>query len=382
MDLQERLCNDHTVYVLGAGFSRAAGIPVVREFMNELRDTYDWVRRAGEMRSLEAKGLEAVLAFRLEASAAAFRTEVNVENIEELFSLASATNLQGLSAQVCWAIGATIDRCVQQAGPSLARRKLHARIGPEGVDPTLMLPIAEQSQGYTRYLSDDYSLMLGIMLGRFSVPRLDRRSTIVTFNYDLLVEEALSRLGVDFSYGIEPACRILAPADKFRLSPGAQLNLLKLHGSLNWTRVASPTIFCDYAGVRATKRPPLVIPPTWNKVFGKLFTNVWAGAVQAISTATNIVILGFSAPETDQHFRYLMSAGLRNNISLRAVHVVDIDSGDAFRGRYLRVFRREMLARRELVFHEMPAAGFLFSNSSEIGRGLRAGWSVGDPEHV
>lgn len=36
--------NDHNVYILGAGFSVEAGYPVIKDFMNQMRDAAAWLQ--------------------------------------------------------------------------------------------------------------------------------------------------------------------------------------------------------------------------------------------------------------------------------------------------------------------------------------------------
>jgi hypothetical protein len=50
---------------------------------------------------------------------------------------------------------------------------------------------------------------------------------------------------------------------------------------------------------------------------------VWDAAVRALRTATRIVILGYSIPPIDAHFKYLLAAGLQENISLRKIFFVN-----------------------------------------------------------
>ena len=66
-----------------------------------------------------------------------------------------------------------------------------------------------------------------------------------------------------------------------------------------------------------------LVPPTWRKVFGEQLSAVWEGAVRALSAATRIVVIGFSMPPTDTHFKYLLIAGLQSNISLRKLLFVN-----------------------------------------------------------
>ncbi|MGC4074148.1 MAG: hypothetical protein QM760_16875 [Nibricoccus sp.] len=92
--------------------------------------------------------------------------------------------------------------------------------------------------------------------------------------------------------------------------------LLKLHGSVNWGYLtgakrgdAKLSIFSSYTELLSAGGRPSIIPPTWNKNIESLISSAWSQAIQQLSTATRIIIVGFSMPETDQHFRYLLAAG-------------------------------------------------------------------------
>jgi hypothetical protein len=135
-----------------------------------------------------------------------------------------------------------------------------------------------------------------------------------------------------------------------------KLQVLKLHGSVNWVNFPEylssseekarpalgqeedwelepgplgPRVFGDYSELRNKGFSPLLLPPTWRKDLGTdqyaryNFSSVWDGAVAALRTATNVIILGYSVPPTDLHFRYLLAAGLQDNISLRRILFVN-----------------------------------------------------------
>jgi hypothetical protein len=72
---------------------------------------------------------------------------------------------------------------------------------------------------------------------------------------------------------------------------------------------------------------PVLIPPTWNKTqhHGSI-TRVWARAARELSEAENIVIVGYSMPETDQFFRYLIALGTVGTAFIRNVLVCDPDA--------------------------------------------------------
>jgi hypothetical protein len=59
--------NDHNVYILGAGFSAEAGLPLIKDFMNRMRDAAAWLDTEGE-RKEEITAIERVLDFRLQAA--------------------------------------------------------------------------------------------------------------------------------------------------------------------------------------------------------------------------------------------------------------------------------------------------------------------------
>src|ERR1043166_489724 len=98
---------DHNVYILGAGFSADAGMPLVGNFLQRMADAIEWFDANGHLDEVEA--ISSVFALRLKAAGAAYRAEVNVDNIEELFSLASASEGEAGANQVTAAIAATLD---------------------------------------------------------------------------------------------------------------------------------------------------------------------------------------------------------------------------------------------------------------------------------
>ena len=76
-----------TFNILGAGFSVEGGLPLVANFLNRMRDSHSWLISQG--RTDEAEAVQRVLEFRLKATSASYWTKIDLENIEELFSLAS-----------------------------------------------------------------------------------------------------------------------------------------------------------------------------------------------------------------------------------------------------------------------------------------------------
>jgi hypothetical protein len=133
------------------------------------------------------------------------------------------------------------------------------------------------------------------------------------------------------------------------------LPVLKLHGSVNWGAMEEERgkikVFSKYSNLRQAEYYPVLVPPTWRKVFGGVLSQVWERARQAISQATRIVVIGFSIPPTDTHFKYLLAAGLRDNISLRQIYFINPDEN--LRKNVFEIFRPELEARRIIQVQPM-----------------------------
>ena len=107
---------NNNVYILGAGFSFDGGVPLVKNFLERMADSVEWLYE--HRRTREAEAVQNVFSYRLRAAGAAYRAQIDVENIEELFSLISASEGESLTSDVTTAIAATIDFTRAIATPS------------------------------------------------------------------------------------------------------------------------------------------------------------------------------------------------------------------------------------------------------------------------
>lgn len=154
------------------------------------------------------------------------------------------------------------------------------------------------------------------------------QATVITFNYDLLVETAWyvahPKLSANGMYGVP-----LMPAESrvgAVLHPGqtnAGMRLLKLHGSLSWwySGVGSPPgdavydvgigrsgwTHSDFTEVDSdasvVDKRPLIVPPAAVKspYYGnQIIRSLWAQAATAMRSAEELVVMGFSFPPSDQ----------------------------------------------------------------------------------
>lgn len=183
----------------------------------------------------------------------------------------------------------------------------------------------------------------------------ERQVTVITFNYDTLIESTLPALEipVEEAQGETMTCKRLAPGlvqfwavmyDGLRLRPTKTFRLLKLHGSLNWYWDPDGNQVPIDVGVyerwgqdhlpdeselryRAPGLEPFLVPPTTSKsiYLGQgILRETWRQAREALDQATNIYALGYSFPLADLALRAMLAGTLRK----KTVVVVD-RSGEA-----------------------------------------------------
>jgi hypothetical protein len=95
-----------------------------------------------------------------------------------------------------------------------------------------------------------------------------RRDTIITFNYDTLVEDSLHNLGTQFSYGFfnDPKNPVVDFDESARCvsNQSQAVDVLKLHGSVNWGIGDSATrnlrVFGTFADLVRSGNKPILVP--------------------------------------------------------------------------------------------------------------------------
>ncbi len=162
------------------------------------------------------------------------------------------------------------------------------------------------------------------ILDRFMWEYLRYTDTVITFNWDITLENALTRRPGDFDIFYRYR------RDRQR----KHISLLKPHGSIDWYRtsqlprraakeawkldkeyVVFPySDFSEYPSVRTLQ--PLIVPPVASKEFGADFLKAtWRGVYRAISDATELTIIGYSLPKEDQFARLVLRRAIRSNMN-------------------------------------------------------------------
>jgi hypothetical protein len=185
--------------------------------------------------------------------------------------------------------------------------------------------------------------------------------TIITFNYDLLLERTLQEIAErgHKSVFVFPGCYRLdgisriqsvskMPEFTTEVYDHTGVGLLKLHGSMNWQSKhtsSTPTpaamfnpnrelhildspMISPLLSWRRKKRSihmkPVIVPPISGKrgMMHRDIVPLWEKAGKALTEADRIVIAGYSCPPLDLEARILLGENLRVNSS-KKVYVID-----------------------------------------------------------
>jgi hypothetical protein len=183
--------------------------------------------------------------------------------------------------------------------------------------------------------------------------------TLVTFNYDTVIEEAIAGAAFDWDpkdgYGVTCSGVTNNWTTKWRnrkktpkKPPKSQVHLLKLHGSLNWTLYKDKTIRLKdrpYV-VRANRGDPTyedcsILPPGWKKPIDKNpYKQLWAEARLKVESCSALAIIGYSLPETDLLARAFFAEASRKRSQNRKPlrHLYLADRSDAVKNRLAELF--------------------------------------------
>jgi len=180
--------------------------------------------------------------------------------------------------------------------------------------------------------------------------RLPRTAAVLTFNYDIAIDHALECEDISYSYALS------------QNSAERSVDLLKLHGSINWSvdsgvsRQIRPLPVSQYLrqyfstlnnrnnnlfplrfsqvlhdhfrkGELQVEKTPLIVPPSWNKSdYHVALSDVWSRAAKHLSEAEYVFIIGYSLSETDAFFRHLYSHGIIGERGFRRIEVFNPDT--------------------------------------------------------
>lgn len=222
--------------------------------------------------------------------------------------------------------------------------------GPESAMGGFLTAARNELVGYIgKMLAFCHQDMYGIYTQQL-VHVLDPADSILTFNYDLLMDQVFlfqqappyhqhySRFFNRLSYGSWPS-----PSEK----EGPDGMLLKLHGSLNWFRCTNPgcpgaskvqlaqnTQEClsRFLGIHSedetclqcgSEMVALIVPPLLKKpiINNWIFRSIWGMARRRLQEATEVFIIGYSAPPSDFYASWLLQSTIGPRKDLKPIVV-------------------------------------------------------------
>ena len=299
----------NTVYVLGAGFSRAVSskMPLLTDLTSNLRETHSSYFDDVDTPVIR-NNVESLLTF-LATPQPWLKREQQLVNLSRFHGLAHA---------IADLIGEREDKTLDSPAP-------------------------------------DWLIALVELWG-------SEQATVITLNYDVLVEKAVcsgqpkktKSAGFTSLYAVPatPLHRRAAP-----LVPGSEeidlFELLRPHGCINWRYSGRESFYGEqiYQEPRCPNwepdrsslhrdygrdKRPLIVPPTLVKTgfFNGEFIEVqWSRAAAALLKADRVFFLGYSLPATDMMFQHLLATTTR-----RSADVVIADLDWQVAGRYEAVF--------------------------------------------
>ena len=324
------------VFVLGAGCSSDCGAPLMSEFM---ATAYERNRKTH--RTLQ-DAYDATFAFRDECRAISSTFDRLWDNIEELFTQAELHDLcdRGGDGELPRSIAKVIWDVYRQ-------------------------PRSRRSCGYSNFIG--YLNILNEVWRIKSGPR----PVIITTNYDVNLESVLlAKLGMARRYliaypGEFKTSELAIASESIREhatsgAPNNVVELIKLHGSVNWlpredqvqvdvrtyaeeTDTRPVILRCqneDYPD-ELGKATPLIVGPSLGKIVSEPFLREqWQAAFRALRHARDIVVAGYSFPETDGFMTRLLSEGIRSNKVVHRTFVVNPSKDAAWWNRIENLFSR------------------------------------------
>jgi hypothetical protein len=221
----------------------------------------------------------------------------------------------------------------------------------------------------------------GAALHRSLVERLEVGDVVISYNYDLIVEYALTALGrfsptdyhVPFFGEIDGTDIGHSDIDPFGEGAASGISLLKLHGSLNWlhrkheylgggrTKTELPlgqSLFLrdafqvfvppgssgkvfsvldmpasdddeeDSYELEFINLVPIIVAPTFDKSvvwggFGGVLRNLWDRAHSALAQSNHLVIVGYSLRDADFQSIWLFRTALAKRSNTREIWIVN-----------------------------------------------------------
>jgi hypothetical protein len=212
-----------------------------------------------------------------------------------------------------------------------------------------------------------------------------RNTAFISLNYDIFIDNALIKAYPEYhlDYGISLENYKTRTGGFKKPDPNKAVKLLKMHGSLNWLfcptcttieltpkeKGAAKLLFKPRLCSRCrTAVIPIIVPPTYFKIFSNYYLNeVWHLAEEILGGAKRFFFCGYSFPDADIYFKYLLKRVQINRVRYkREVFVInyhDNKQDDAIKAeidryeRFLQLGNKDTLIYLRLSFEDFARLG-------------------------
>ncbi len=170
--------------------------------------------------------------------------------------------------------------------------------------------------------------------------------SIITTNWDVLLEQYMHRKGIKFDYNFNSEYVIdeIAKSKTLKRKSEDSIKFLKFHGSINWFRClrcgtlqvcgvdeCGQYLFDDLKEEKCYKcgqiaygdqvqlKPEIITPTMLKSINSQLYNNLWQNAAYQLQKADKIIFCGYSLPIADFEFRYLLKQSIKQNAKIDVV---------------------------------------------------------------
>lgn len=348
--------SDKVVYILGAGFSAPAGIPVMANFREKMDDLFLQDRDL-------YKHFENVLKQIKDMGRIHEYFETDLHNIEEILSILEMFNyinpedkslvlqedVQNLIKDVIKHYDKTMD---VEPGKfdtyDLCTERKWLGIGSGGTY-TLSSVCNRNVVGYSGSLTpyELYFKFVNMLLGELQVWDKSKKEKVYDSSKHFMIEGdfKVKDSNVDIGISTSKTAKYCVLSLNYDLIIQSHLNVVNslLEGLLDGfsdKHKEQINARLNYAPLHGTIDTEIV-PPTWKKVQPREsdLHHHWQHAGKWLTEATHIRILGYSFPKTDTYMRYLLEASLMNNTRIKKIDVISLDNDGKLREYYESIFR-------------------------------------------
>jgi len=347
-------------YILGAGFSKPLGLPIMSDFIDMAKDLYSRDSQKYSYFSDVFRFIHDDLAW--------VKTvyEADLNNIEEVLSILEMLHiLDKVREKAVIEYKRFLSDVIDYYTPKFNMPSNLTRIerGDYLSDEELLHTIARtrarniQAQASNFYfpsslIKNYIYFVLGLFNAKLETTSVEKalritctsienpyaEYSIITLNYDLILEKIASFLS-NFAKGKEIRFSSGGATDKFPV-------IAHLHGSVDHQNI---------------------IPPTWQKTIDKTIEEDWQTAYDRLGSANHIRIIGYSLPITDSYIRYLLKASILKNNELKSINVLCLDRWGTIKKRYDEFIK---LPPEKYQFLDTDVTSYLASAADRVVQGL------------